>query len=160
MLASWAVPKGPTLDPTARRLAVRVEDHTLAHLGFEGVTGPGPYGTGDVTVWDEGAWTPSGTDDPAAAIAQGELHFDLRGHKLAGRFVLLRRSGPSARREQWLLVHKRDEHAVAGWEPEDRPRSVRSGLTNDEVRAAAMSAEVKAPSIQAGAPGCPPAPPA
>ena len=135
-LASWAVPKGPTLDPTVRSLAVHVEDHPLEYADFEGVIPSGEYGGGDVIVWDRGTWRPSGTDDPAAAIAAGELHFDVESDKLAGRFVLVRTDRERSAREQWLLLHKKDEHAQAGWSPEDHPRSVKSGRTNDEVAAA------------------------
>jgi bifunctional non-homologous end joining protein LigD len=147
VLASWAVPKGPPLDPKVRALAVHVEDHPLEYYDFEGVIPKGGYGAGDVIVWDWGTWTPSGTDDPAAAIADGDLHFDLSGEKLAGRFVLVRRGRPggaaggsdgsgSGGKEQWLLLHKNDEHAVPGWDPEDHPHSVKTGRTNDEVAAA------------------------
>jgi bifunctional non-homologous end joining protein LigD len=140
VLVSWAVPKGPTLDPRARRLAVHVEDHPIEYADFEGVIPSGEYGGGDVIVWDRGTWEPFGTDDPVAAVAEGELHADLHGDKLAGRFVLLRRDdgrdGGSGGREQWLLLHKRDEHAVSGWDAEDHPASVKSGRTNDDVAAA------------------------
>jgi bifunctional non-homologous end joining protein LigD len=136
VLASWAVPKGPTLDPKARHLAVHVEDHPLEYADFEGVIPRGEYGGGDVIVWDRGTWQPVDTDDPLAAVEAGNLHFDLFGEKLRGRFVLVlpnrrERSG----KEQWLLLHKQDEDAVPGWEPEDHPRSVKSGRTNDEVAA-------------------------
>ena len=136
VLASWAVPKGPTLDPSARLLAVHVEDHPVEYFDFEGVIPRGEYGGGDVIVWDWGTWEPSNTDDPAAAIAAGELHFDLHGEKLSGRFVLIRRDKNSSGKEQWLLLHKRDEHATPGWSPEDHPRSVKTGRTNDDVAAA------------------------
>ena len=137
VLASWAVPKGPTLDPGKRHLAVHVEDHPMEYADFEGVIPSGEYGGGDVIVWDRGTWEPSGTDDPAAAIAAGELHFDLQGEKLSGRFALVRRDGEGGgRREQWLLVHKNDDSAEKGWDPEDHPASVKSGRTNDEVAAA------------------------
>jgi bifunctional non-homologous end joining protein LigD len=135
-LASWAVPKGPTLDPRVRSLAVHVEDHPLEYAEFEGVIPSGEYGGGDVIVWDRGTWSPAGTDDPAAAIAAGELHFDVASEKLAGRFVLVRTDRERSRREQWLLLHKNDEHARPGWTPEDHPRSVKTGRTNDEVAAA------------------------
>lgn len=135
-LASWAVPKGPTLDPEVRSLAVHVEDHPIEYADFEGVIPAGEYGGGDVIVWDRGTWTPARTDDPAAAIRAGELHFDVEAEKLRGRFVLVRTDRGRSRREQWLLLHKRDEHAVAGWDPEDHPRSVETGRTNDEVAAA------------------------
>lgn len=139
VLASWAVPKGPTLDPKARQLAVHVEDHPIEYFDFEGIIPDGEYGGGDVIVWDWGTWQPAKTTDPAPAIERGELHFDLRGEKLTGRFALVRKDG--ARdvgrddREQWLLVHKNDDHAEPGWDPEDLPRSVKSGRTNDEVAA-------------------------
>ncbi|WP_298462604.1 DNA polymerase ligase N-terminal domain-containing protein [uncultured Cellulomonas sp.] len=136
VLVSWAVPRGPTLDPDARRMAVHVEDHPLEYEGFEGVIPAGEYGGGDVIVWDRGTWEPHGTDDPAAAVAAGELHAELHGTRLRGRFVLVRRGEPDASgTEQWLLLHKRDEHAVAGWDAEDHPTSVVSGRTNEEVRA-------------------------
>jgi bifunctional non-homologous end joining protein LigD len=132
VLVSWAVPKGPTLDPSVRRTAFRVEDHPLEYFDFEGVIGTGQYGAGDVIVWDTGTWQPHGTDDPRTALDEGELHVDVFGHKLRGRMVLVRR-GEQGNREQWLLVHKRDEHAVDGWDPDEHPRSVLSGRTNAEV---------------------------
>ena len=132
VLVSWAVPKGPTLDPEVRRMAIRVEDHDLDYFDFEGVIPADQYGGGDVIVWDWGTWEIADADDPLAALDDGELHFDLRGTKLAGRFVLVR-TGTSGEREQWLLIHKRDADAAAGWEPEDHPRSVKSGRTNAEV---------------------------
>ena len=135
VLVSWAVPKGPTLDPDVKRMAVHVEDHPLDYFDFEGVIPGGQYGGGDVIVWDWGTWEPAKGDDPLAAIESGDLHIDLHGEKLAGRFVLVRRGKPDDK-EQWLLLHKHDEHAVAGWDPEDHPRSVKSGRTNDEVKAA------------------------
>ncbi|MTD53364.1 non-homologous end-joining DNA ligase [Amycolatopsis pithecellobii] len=137
VLVSWAVPKGPTLDPDVRRMAVHVEDHPLEYAGFEGVIPAGEYGGGDVIVWDHGTWEPAETDDPAQAIADGNLHFDLHGEKLVGRFVLVRKGrGDSADKEQWLLLHKHDDHASKGWDAEDYPKSVQSGRTNDEVAAA------------------------
>jgi bifunctional non-homologous end joining protein LigD len=135
VLVSWAVPRGPTLDPSAKRTAVHVEDHPIEYLNFEGVIPRGEYGGGDVIVWDRGTWEPHATDDPAASVAAGELHADMHGDKLRGRLVLVRRRHDDSRQEQWLLLHKRDEHAVDGWDPEDHPRSVLSGRTNDEVKA-------------------------
>lgn len=141
VLASWAVPRGPTLDPDVRRLAVHVEDHPMAYELFEGVIPAGEYGGGDVIVWDRGTWRPADTDDPAEAVRRGELHLDLVGERLRGRFVLVRTgrdgaSSGSTGKEQWLLLHKRDSDAVAGWDAEDHPTSVVSGRTNDEVKAA------------------------
>ena len=135
VLASWAVPNGPTLDPKARRLAVHVEDHPIEYIDFEGVIPHGEYGGGDVIVWDTGTWTPYETDDPVAAVAAGELHGDLHGHKLNGRFILVHRGHGRDGENQWLLIHKDDEYAVSGWEAEDYPRSVLTGRTNDQVKA-------------------------
>ncbi|MEA2716771.1 MAG: bifunctional non-ous end joining protein LigD, partial [Actinomycetota bacterium] len=139
VLASWAVPKGPSLDPKARQLAVHVEDHPIEYFDFEGVIPKGEYGGGDVIVWDWGTWQPASAKyaDATAAIERGELHFDVQGTKLAGRFVLIRRDkGPEkSGKEQWLLLHKNDDHAQPGWDPESHPHSVKSGRTNDEVAA-------------------------
>jgi bifunctional non-homologous end joining protein LigD len=135
VLASWAVPKGPTLDPDVKRIAVHVEDHPIEYLEFEGIIPRGEYGGGDVIVWDLGTWEPHATDDPAASVAAGELHADVTGHKLRGRLVLVRRGRDREDKDQWLLLHKKDEYAVTGWDPEDHPRSVLSGRTNDEVKA-------------------------
>ncbi|HET7646056.1 MAG TPA: DNA ligase D [Candidatus Limnocylindria bacterium] len=137
VLVSWAVPKGPTLDPGERRLAMRTEDHPIEYLDFEGVIPSGQYGAGDVIVWDWGHFEPEPeTPDPTAAIRAGELKFRLHGEKLRGRFTIVRTDGRNADpdREQWLLIHKRDAHAVDGWTAEDHPASVKSGRTNDEVR--------------------------
>jgi bifunctional non-homologous end joining protein LigD len=136
LLVSWAVPRGPTLDPAARRTAAHVDDHPIEYLDFEGVIPSGTYGGGDVIVWDIGTWEPHGTGDPAAAVAAGELHAEVYGHKLRGRLVLVRRSRRGASDDRdWLLLHKRDEHAVEGWDPDDHPRSVLSGRTSEEVKA-------------------------
>jgi len=140
VLVSWAVPKGPTLDPSIRRAAFKVEDHPIEYLHFEGIIPGGQYGGGDVVVWDTGTWRPDEAGDPpdpAAALAAGELHLDLYGEKLRGRFVLVRTKGSryGAGKEEWLLLHKHDEFAVDGWDTEGHPRSVLSGRTNDEVKA-------------------------
>jgi bifunctional non-homologous end joining protein LigD len=135
VLMSWAVPKGPTLDPDVRRMAVHVEDHPLEYFDFEGVIPEGEYGSGDVIVWDWGTWEPPDGEDPVAAVEAGNLHFDLHGEKLHGRFVLVR-PGRGDSKEQWLLLHKHDDDAVAGWDPEEHPRSVKTGRTNDEVKVA------------------------
>ncbi|HYK96683.1 MAG TPA: DNA ligase D [Candidatus Dormibacteraeota bacterium] len=146
VLVSWAVPKGPTLDPSARRMAVHVEDHPIEYLDFEGVIPKGEYGGGDVIVWDWGTWAAeSETPDGRRAVEDGELKFVLAGEKLRGRFTIVRTSGRGARGrererddeggDQWLLIHKRDDAAVTGWDAEDLPQSVKTGRTNDEVRA-------------------------
>jgi bifunctional non-homologous end joining protein LigD len=138
VLVSWAVPKGPTLDPGVRRGAFKVEDHPLEYFDFEGVIPAGEYGGGDVIVWDAGTWEPHGKDekvDPAKAIAGGELHVEMVGQKLHGIFVLVRTDRDSAGKESWLLLHKHDEFAVDGWDAEDYPESVLSGRTNEQVQA-------------------------
>jgi bifunctional non-homologous end joining protein LigD len=136
VLASWAVPKGPTLDPDIKHAAIHVEDHPIEYLNFEGVIPSGQYGGGDVIVWDTGTWDLHAADDAAAAVRDGELHADVFGEKLKGRFILIRRDGlGEPGKEQWLLFHKHDEYAVKGWNPEDHPESVLSGRTNDEVKA-------------------------
>jgi len=135
VLVSWAVPKGPTLDPDVRRTAIHVEDHPIEYFDFEGIIPAGEYGAGDVIVWDQGTWEPHATDDPAAAVAGGDFHADVEGEKLRGRLILVRRDSRDADQDQWLLLHKHDQYAVKGWEPEDHPRSVLSGRTNDEVKA-------------------------
>ena len=136
VLVSFAVPRGPTLDPRVKRLAVRTEDHPIEYLDFEGVISSGEYGGGDVIVWDRGTWSLHGASSAAQALADGELHVDVYGEKLTGRLVLIQRSGTDQRGRQWLLLHKRDGAAVDGWDPEDHPRSVISGRTNDEIAAA------------------------
>jgi bifunctional non-homologous end joining protein LigD len=134
VLKSWAVTKGPSLDPSQKRLAVRTEDHPLDYGGFEGVIPKGEYGGGPVMLWDEGSWEPIGDVDEG--LAKGDLKFRLHGHRLKGDWVLVRmkkdRSGGT--RENWLLIKKRDEHAGDGDEPtEDYDTSVRSGRTMDEI---------------------------
>jgi bifunctional non-homologous end joining protein LigD len=143
VLASWAVPRGPSLDPRLRRLAVQVEDHPIGYADFEGAIPGGQYGAGDVIVWDRGTYEadPS-TPDPATALDVGELKFRLHGEKLVGGFVLIRTTGfgrsrgaHTNDRRDWLLVHRRDETAIEGWDAEDHPTSVMTGRTNDEVAA-------------------------
>src|ERR1700735_1620141 len=160
VLASWAVPKGPTLDPDIRRIAIHVEDHPIEYLNFEGVIPAGDYGGGDVIVWDRGTWEPHATDDPVQAVADGELHVDVTGEKLRGRLILVRSGSASeAGQEQWLLLHKHDADAVTGWNPEDHPESVLSGRTNDEVKAHPDRMwRSDLPAAQASVPVPPPAP--
>jgi bifunctional non-homologous end joining protein LigD len=133
VLVSWAVPKGPTLDPKERRLAMRTEDHPIEYLPFEGVIPEKQYGAGDVIVWDWGIFEPEAeTPNPASAIRNGELKFVLHGERLRGRYTIVRTDADDGR-ERWLLLKKRDEAAVDGWNAEDHPASVKTGRTNDEV---------------------------
>ena len=137
VLVSWAVPRGPSLDPARKRLAIHVEDHPLEYFDFEGVIPGAQYGAGDVIVWDWGRWTADKSiDDAEAAVRAGELKFHLDGEKLHGEFVLVRtgRRQPGAK-EQWLLIHRRDGEIVRGWDAEDHPASVKTGRTNDQVAA-------------------------
>ena len=143
-LVSWAVPRGPSLDPDAKRMAVHVEDHPLDYFDFEGVIPPGEYGAGDVVVWDWGTWEPEReAPEPEAALAAGEVKLRFRGEKLRGRATLVRTGRAERRRgpgeddvgDPWLLIHKRDPEAEAGWDAEDHPASVKTGRTNDQVKA-------------------------
>jgi len=107
-LKSWAVPKGPSLDPKAKRLAVHVEDHPVEYATFEGSIPEGHYGAGDVIVWDRGVWTP--LSDPAEAYAKGKLKFALQGEKLGGVWNLVKTHIPG-KQEQWFLIKHQDEFA-------------------------------------------------
>jgi bifunctional non-homologous end joining protein LigD len=137
VLVSWAVPRGPSLDPAERRLAVRVEDHPIEYFDFEGVIAPGQYGSGDVIVWDWGTWTADPANpDANAALEKGEFKFRLDGVKLRGGFVLIRTAGlggKEAKQDKWLLIHRKDDEAAPGWQAEDDPASVKSGRTNDDL---------------------------
>jgi bifunctional non-homologous end joining protein LigD len=111
VLVSWAVPKGPSLDPTVKRLAMAVEDHPLEYGGFEGVIPEGQYGGGTVMVWDRGTWEPE-NPDVDAALQKGELKFVLHGSKLKGSWVLIRTKGTGkSPRSAWLLIKHRDKYA-------------------------------------------------
>src|SRR5437867_1079146 len=122
VLKSWAVPKGPSLDPAVKRLAMIVEDHPLDYASFEGIIPQGEYGGGTVIVWDRGTYAPINEDDQPIAdralaeqlvekgLAEGKLAFSLQGEKLRGMFVLVRSRRPS----QWLLIKRRDEHLERG----------------------------------------------
>src|SRR5690349_7589741 len=102
VLKSWAVPKGPSLDPKVKRLAMQVEDHPVEYGGFEGIIPEGEYGGGTVMLWDYGTYEPEGTDDVSEALREGELKFKLNGEKLKGSWVLVRTRG-----RQWLLMKHR-----------------------------------------------------
>ncbi len=135
VLKSWAVPKGPSLDPREKRLAVEVEDHPIAYGGFEGIIPENAYGAGTVLVWDYGEWEPEG--DPRHAYENGRLKFRLRGRKLKGSWALARmKADPVSDKPQWLLIKHRDSEAVgddADGILQRRPESVLSGRMIEEI---------------------------
>ncbi len=139
VLKSWAVPKGPSLDPGEKRLAVHVEDHPLEYGGFEGVIPQGQYGAGTALIWDRGSWTPL-DPQPQAAYAKGNLKFVLDGEKLHGKWAMVRMGGKHAGRrgENWLLIKERDQAAVPQSGDRvvaDNPKSVATGRGLDEIAA-------------------------
>lgn len=130
VMRSWAVPKGPSLDPAAKRLAVQVEDHGMAHNAFEG-----PLGDGGVIVWDRGTYEQGGRVPWPEALERGHAVFVLHGEKLRGGFALQRTGPADAAKPQWLLIKRRDDAARPGSDVvAERPESVVSGQTLDEMR--------------------------
>lgn len=128
VLKSWAVPKGPTLDPGEKRLAMMVEDHPMDYMLFEGIIPAGNYGAGTVMVWDKGAYRGLNEGGPEAGLAKGDLKFALDGKKLKGEFALvrLRSRRPGSKGNEWLLIKKRDAHAKPGWDADAFDWSVMS----------------------------------
>jgi bifunctional non-homologous end joining protein LigD len=115
-LKSWAVPKGPSMDPRDKRLAVMVPDHILEYIDFEGIIPEGSYGAGPVIVWDAGEFVPLEEDDPATALDKGRLSFELKGKKLKGSFLIAQMKGlPKSTGKEWLLMKKKDAHAREGY---------------------------------------------
>ena len=136
VLLSWAVPKGPSLDPKTKRLAMKVEDHPFDYGEFEGVI-PEGYGAGIVMLWDKGTWTPEG-DDIDAALKKGDLKFTLNGYKLKGSWVLVRTGGryPGGSGDRsWLLIKHRDEWAGELDITAFAPKSVKSGGDFEDILA-------------------------
>src|SRR6187399_80379 len=128
VLLSWAVPKGPSLDPATKRLAMHVEDHPIEYGEFEGVI-PSGYGAGIVMLWDRGTWTPE-VDDVDAALKKGDLKFTLDGYKLKGSWVLVRTRGWGGKGDDgrsWLLIKHKDDLAGPVDSAEVAPLSVKSG---------------------------------
>jgi DNA ligase D-like protein (predicted 3'-phosphoesterase) len=140
VLKSWAVPKGPSLNPRDKRLAMPTEDHPMAYAKFEGMIPEGEYGAGPVIVWDAGAYRnlnqKDGRDVPMGqALENGHAKFWLEGKKLNGGFALTRTPVGGGGREKWLLVKLKDEAADARRKPvSSQPESVISGLTIEEMR--------------------------
>jgi bifunctional non-homologous end joining protein LigD len=133
VLKSWAVPKGPSLNPGDKRLAVHVEDHPLEYRKFEGVIPKGQYGGGEVIVWDQGTYELEGHLDADAQMARGELKFILHGKKVRGSFVLVELKH-SKEKNEWLLIKHRDEFADPLWDAEKHAQSVVSGRTLEDVK--------------------------
>jgi bifunctional non-homologous end joining protein LigD len=126
VLLSWAIPKGPSLDPAVKRLAMQVEDHPVEYGDFEGVIPEGEYGGGTVMVWDIGEWIQESTD-VASALEKGDLKFTLRGKKLRGSWVLVRTRGFGSKPDKsWLLIKHRDKYASKSDITAEKPRSVLS----------------------------------
>ena len=143
-LKSWAIPKGPSLDPTQKRLAVHVEDHPLSYAEFEGVIPPKQYGAGTVIVWDRGTWEPM--VEPRAGLSDGHLKFRLYGEKLQGAWALVRmRNKAGEKQESWLLIKERDDHARAETEfavVESLPDSVLKGVGGATIPSGAQLAVI------------------
>jgi len=132
VLKSWAVPKGPSLDPGVKHLAAHVEDHPIEYGGFEGNIPAGNYGAGSVMLWDRGTFDLLGELPAAARIAKGDLKFRLHGEKLNGDFALVHMRS-RGKGNEWLLIKKRDPFAVEGWDVEEHAWSVLSGRTQEEI---------------------------
>src|SRR5687767_6678027 len=127
VLKSWAVPKGPSLNPADKRLAVQTEDHPLEYGEFEGVIPEKQYGAGEVLLWDRGTWTPEDRD-PREALRKGRLHFRLDGEKLHGSWVLTRTS------ENWLLIKRDDDEARTDLDiTRERPESIKKSPTKSKT---------------------------
>jgi bifunctional non-homologous end joining protein LigD len=125
VLLSWAIPKGPSLDPAVKRLAMQTEDHPIEYSHFEGVIPAGQYGAGTVMLWDRGTWQPESADVDAS-LREGETKFTLQGKKLQGSWVLVRTPGfgKNPSRSTWLLIKHRDQYASTKDVTEEEPRSV------------------------------------
>lgn len=125
VLKSWAVPKGPSMSPTDKRLAVQVEDHPLEYGAFEGIIPEGSYGAGPVLIWDRGVFMPF--EDPEVGLSKGSLSFCMEGKKLRGDFSLVLMKGRGSGRD-WLLIKKKDEYADPKWrlEPALTPSRLKS----------------------------------
>lgn len=139
VLKSWAIPKGPSLSPSDKRLAMPTEDHPVSYRDFEGTIAEGGYGAGPVIVWDRGTWQPLG--DPREDLRKGALKFELQGEKLRGQFSLIRLA-TRGRRAAWLLIKRKDEYArqgKAGQVTTLRPHSVLTGRSIEEIATGAST---------------------
>jgi bifunctional non-homologous end joining protein LigD len=153
VLKSWAVPKGPSMNPGDKRLAVQVEDHPFEYRTFEGSIPKGEYGGGEVIIWDQGTYAPEGTMSTRDQLGRGELKFQLHGEKLRGSFVLVRLRKPGTKHE-WLLIKHRDSFADNKWDAEQHAESVVTGRTLQDIaegRPASREHRVVDPSELSGA---------
>jgi len=141
-LKSWAIPKGPTLDPAPKRLAAMVEDHPLEYGSFEGNIPKGNYGAGSVMLWDRGTYEVLGDKTPQEQLARGDFKFKLHGEKLKGEFAIVLMKG-RGKGNEWLLLKKKDAEARTGWDVEQYAYSVATGRTQQEI-AKDMPARVQA----------------
>ncbi|HKT89544.1 MAG TPA: non-homologous end-joining DNA ligase [Candidatus Sulfotelmatobacter sp.] len=155
VLKSWAVPKGPSLDPADKRLAMQVEDHPVSYFDFEGNIPEGNYGAGSVMVWDVGTWQPlsptpvngkyvPGTEAEAVSmLAKGDLKFRLNGKRLKGDFALIKMRGrrPGSKGNEWLMIKKHDDHVVEGYDAGEIDESVLSKRSMDDIAGDARSRE-------------------
>ena len=152
VLKSWAVPKGPSMNPGDKRLAVQVEDHPFDYRTFEGTIPEGNYGAGEVIIWDQGTYEPEGTEDAAAQLARGELKFRLHGEKLKGSFVLVKLKR-SQKGNEWLLIKHRDDYADSNWNVEEHGESVVSGKSISKKKSAREAQNEASPVAPARLPG-------
>ena len=135
-LKSWAVPKGPSLDPAAKHLAAMVEDHPLDYGDFEGNIPKGEYGGGSVMLWDRGTFELIGEETGLEQIARGDLKFRLHGEKLHGTWALVHMKGRDKGKDNaWLIIKKKDEASDPAWDIEDHAFSVKTGRTQEEIAA-------------------------
>src|SRR5256885_16207088 len=132
VLKSWAVPKGPTLDPAEKRLAMMVEDHPYEYGSFEGTIPKGNYGAGSVMLWDRGTYELLGDLPAKQQLERGDFKFLLHGQKLQGEFAIVRMKN-RGKGNEWLLLKKKDEAADPGWDAEQHSRSVLTGRTQEEI---------------------------
>src|SRR6266851_259437 len=140
VLKSWAVPKGPSLNPADKRLAIQVEDHPFEYRKFEGTIPAGNYGAGEVIIWDQGTYEPEGSASAAEQIERGELKFRLHGQKLNGSFVLVRLRRSTGKNE-WLLIKHKDSDADPLWNVEEHSESVVSGRSLGEKNRTGLARE-------------------
>lgn len=149
VMPSWAIPKGPSLDPTFKRLAMKTEDHPLDYRHFEGVIPEGEYGGGTVMIWDEGTYLPEVETSPGVrrqiedkekgekiiedGIKKGEIKFYLKGKKIKGSFALIRIKGFSKTKESWLLIKHKDKYIRPGFDAKNYNYSAKSGKSLEEI---------------------------